>query len=95
MGRTLKISPEYAHLTEEDIIGDLYNVDAVVVRTIDDAINDFTCNFETYLYALEQILEIHSDLFKDQENNKKIMTVLSEAVTAMNNLKGKYSYEKL
>lgn len=94
-GNTMKISPELREIKEEDVIGNLYNVDEVVVHTIDDAIEEFEVNFNTYLDTLDGILEYYVDLLKDAENNKKIMTVLSEAVTAMSNMKGKYSYEKL
>lgn len=94
-GNIMKISPELREIKEEDVIGNLYNVDEVVVHTIDDAIEEFEVNFNTYLDTLDGILEYYVDLLKDAENNKKIMTVLSEAVTAMSNMKGKYSYEKL
>ena len=94
-GNKIVVAPEIAALTEEEIIGDLYNVDKVVVHTIEDAVRDFTCNFETFLHTLDTILGIYADLIKEPENNKKIMAVLEEAVAAMKNLKGKYSYEKL
>lgn len=94
-GNIMKISPELREIKEEDVIGNLYNVDEVVVHTIEDAIEEFEVNFNTYLDTLDGILEYYVDLLKDAENNKKIMTVLSEAVTAMSNMKGKYSYEKL
>lgn len=76
-------------------IADMRNPDRVVVTTIDDAIEELRCNLETPLWSLENILQRHIDLLKDKENNKKIMAVLSEAVAAINEWKGKYSYEKL
>lgn len=94
-GNIIKTSPELREIKEEDVIGNLYNVNEVVVYTIDDAIEEFEVNFNTYLDTLDGILEYYVDLLKDAENNKKIMTVLSEAVAAMSNMKGKYSYEKL
>lgn len=76
-------------------IADLRNPDRVVVTTIDDAIEELRCNLETTLWSLENILQRYIDLLKDRENNKKIMAVLSEAVTTINEWKGKYSYERL
>lgn len=76
-------------------IADLRNPDRVVVTTIDDAIEELRCNLEAPLWSLENILQRYIDLLKDKENNKKIMAVLSEAVTTINEWKGKYSYEKL
>lgn len=76
-------------------IADLRNPDRVVVTTIDDAIEELRCNLETSLRSLENILQRYIDLLKDRENNKKIMAVLSEAVTTINEWKGKYSYERL
>ena len=76
-------------------IADLQNPDRVVITTIDDAIEELRCNLETPLWTLENILQRHIDLLKDKENNEKIMAVLSEAVTTINEWKGKYSYERL
>lgn len=76
-------------------IADLRNPDRVVVATIDDAIEELRCNLESPLWSLENILQRHIDLLKDKENNEKIMAVLSEAVTTINEWKGKYSYERL
>ena len=76
-------------------IADLQNPDRVVITTIDDAIEELRCNLETPLWSLENILQRHIDLLKDKENNEKIMAVLSEAVTTINEWKGKYSYERL
>lgn len=94
-GNIITMDSELRKIKEEDVIGNLYNVDEIVVHTIDDAIEEFEVNFNTYLNTLDGILEYYIDLLKDAENNKKMMTVLSEAVTAMTNMKGKYSYEKL
>lgn len=90
----VELPPEIANMTEEEIIGDLYNVDKVIVHTVDDLIRDFTVNFDTFLETLRGIIEIDKELLKDAENNKKMAAVLSEAVAAMQSLKGDYIDEQ-
>lgn len=92
-GNTIKASSKYKNVKEEDVIGDLYNVDRVIVYDINDLIAEFSVNFKTYARNLELILEQHGDLLKNKADNKKIMVVLSEAVTTMQEMKGKYLYE--
>jgi len=94
-GNRLTVPPEIRALTEEQIVGNLYAIDTVIVHTIDDCIMEFTCNFQTFLGALDSILQKYRELLKDNENNKKIMATLSESVEAMKKMKETYSYEKL
>lgn len=93
-GNRLTVPPEIRALTEEQIVGNLYAIDTVIVHTIDDCIMEFTCNFQTFLGTLDSILQNYKELLKNRENNKKIMATLSEAVEAMKKMKENYSYEK-
>lgn len=85
-----EVSSIFDNMTEEEFIGDLYDVNKVIVHTIDDLIRDFTVNFDSCMDNLRWIIEKDKELLKDEENNKKMATILSQAVDAMNEMKGDY-----
>ena len=63
-------------------------------ETIDDLLGEFEANFYGYLGALKGIIKRYEHLLDSEENNKKMAALLSEAVAAMNDLKGEFSHEK-
>lgn len=56
---------------------------------------EFENNLKHFFGLLEGLLKSHIEDLKDAETNKKIMAVLSEAATTIDEWKGKYSYERL
>lgn len=56
---------------------------------------EFENNLKHFFGLLEGLLKSHVEDLKDAETNKKIMAVLSEAATTIDEWKGKYSYERL
>jgi len=89
-GEHHEASSIFDNMTEEEFIGDLYDVNKVIVHTIDDLIRDFTVNFDSCMDNLRWIIEKDKDLLKDKENNKKMADILSQAVAAMDEMKGDY-----
>lgn len=61
-----------------------------IVYTIGNVVDEINANFQMYLRSLESTLQQNTLLIKEGENNKKIMTKLSEAALAIEKLKGKY-----
>lgn len=59
------------------------------------AASEFENNLKHFFGLLERLLKSHIEDLKDAETNKKIMVVLSEAATTIDEWKGKYSYERL
>lgn len=94
-GEVYRIADEYKDVKEEDCIGDLYNVDKEIKHTVSEAVEVLMANIESSMRSLDSTLDYYMELLQDEDNNKKIMTVLSEAATAIENMKGKYSYERL
>lgn len=90
-----KGSGKYDHISDAEVIGDLYNEDKFKPYTIEDVVQEFEANFEVSLDMLEGILSAHTDVLKDQDNNKKIQTVLEKAEKAFNEMKRRYEHEKL
>lgn len=86
---------KYDHISDAEVIGDLYNEDKFKPYTIEDVVQEFEANFEVSLDMLEGILSAHTDVLKDQDNNKKIQTVLEKAEKAFNEMKRRYEHEKL
>lgn len=89
-GEHHEASSIFDNMTEEEFIGDLYDVNKVIVHTIDDLIRDFTVNFDSCMDNLRWIIEKDKDLLKDKENNKKMADILAQAVAAMDEMKGDY-----
>lgn len=77
------------------IVDDMRNPGQVMESTIDDVLEELKCSMEMYLNELEVTLQSRIKFLRSKENNEKIMAVLSEAVTTINEWKGKYSYERL
>lgn len=83
-------------MTKEEMaegIRELYDVNRVIEVSIEDPVKEMQATFEILYLSLERIYAQYKKLIAIPENNKKIMAVLSEAETAIENLKGKYSYE--
>lgn len=98
-GKRMRHKPRKKTKEERDreraVLDQLYGRGEKYEMTIDDITNDFKGNFETFLKTMDITLKSFLPVIKDKENNKKIMAVLSEAVTTMDEWKGNYSYEKL
>lgn len=93
LGRPQTLTDEFKECNSEDIVGDLYDVDKVVERTIDGLIEEFTINFESSYRMLKDILESNKELLTEKQNKEKMAVVLSEAAAAMTSLKGEYINE--
>lgn len=72
---------------------DLTDESRIEPTTIDELIQTFNVNFYRYLETLKGIIDADKHLLEDAENNKKMAVVLSEAVTAMHELKGDYIHD--
>lgn len=64
-----------------------------VEYTADDLAEEIQYMVNTFYRQSLNALKEHLDLLKSFENRKKIMTVLSEAETAISSMKGEYLYE--
>jgi len=92
-GEIYKTDPNLKTSDVEKIVQELHDKDKEVVHTIDDVIEEFEVNFQTYLRNLSLILEDQKELVMEPQNNKKIMATLTESVAAMQTMKGTYLYE--
>lgn len=93
-GRRMKYSP----MTKEEkaniqkCIDTIYDVTPVEDDTVESIVENLQATFNGCLGILEQLLENQLPMVMEKDNNKKIIAALSEAETAIEKLKGKYTY---
>lgn len=95
-GEPVPISKEVQALGkqyEEQIISDLYNQEREIVYGVDDMVEDLGTIADTYIRQTGDCLKRNQNLMDTSENVKKIMTVLSEAETAINKMRKEYFHE--
>lgn len=92
-GRRIKTKEEKE--ADKALLDALYGKVERPADTIEIAIDAFKTDFESFLKNADLSLMLYLTVIKDEENNKKLMAALSEAVAAMEKWKGKYLYEKL
>lgn len=98
-GKTMKYNRRIKTKEEKEIyksvLDNLLGKGDKPADTIEMVIGEFKANFETFLKSRNLSLMSYLSVIKNEENNKKLMAALSEAVAAMNEWKGNYSYERL
>lgn len=95
-GEPVPISKEVQALGkqyEEQIISDLYNQEREIVYGVDDMVEDLGAIADTYIRQTGDCLKRNQNLMDTSENAQKIMTVLSEAETAINKMRKEYFHE--
>jgi hypothetical protein len=92
-GNIITISDELKGITEEEIIGDLYNADKVIDFTIEDFNEELGSIIDYFIRNTNRCLETHKELLADNENKQKIKANLLRTETALNDVKGRYLYE--
>lgn len=88
-----KLSRKEQRERDQELVDALKNPNRVRKLSAEALVEMIEANLSTTLKTLESMLKEHSDLVMDKENNPKIIAVLSEAGTAIEKMKGIYSYE--
>lgn len=92
---TTKEVEELGKKYEDKIISDLYDQSREIVYGIDDMVNDLKAISGTFIRQTGGCLQRNQNMLDDQENAKKIMTVLSEAETAIKEIRKEFLHEQL
>lgn len=95
-GEPVHISEEAQALEKqygEKTINDLYDQDREIVYGIDDLAEELGAIADTYIRQTGDCLSRNRGLMEIDENTKKIMTVLSEAETAIRKIRKEYFHE--
>lgn len=95
-GEPVHISEEAQALEKqygEKTINDLYDQDREIVYGIDDLAEELGAIADTYIRQTGDCLSRNRGLMETDENAKKIMTVLSEAETAIRKIRKEYFHE--
>ena len=89
-GNSIRISEELRHLTEADIIGDLYDTEKVIDYTVDDLKDEISATINNFEWSISNSLEMHKDLLEESSSKEKIMAVIDELQEKLNQLKQRY-----
>ena len=95
-GEPVHISEEAQALEKqygEKTINDLYDQDREIVYGIDDLAEELGAIADTYIRQTGDCLSRNRGLMETDENTQKIMTVLSEAETAIRKIRKEYFHE--
>lgn len=92
-GNVLKISDELKNMTEEEIIGDLYNTDKVIEYTDDDLREELVATIDRFKWSVQNCLKIHMELINNEESKEKVLSNLTLLQQEIQKWKELYNYE--
>lgn len=90
-GNEYKEDPEYASLTESEIIGDLYNEDKVIVHTDSDLKEELEVNTKKFFESLESTLQFYQELLKRPTGKYLVRHHINLLVDQAKSIKEKYT----
>lgn len=93
LGNKILISDELRKMTEEEIVGDLYDTEKVVEYTDSDLEEELNCIIENFFKATNRCLELHRDLLDNEESKAKVLRNLTLLQTKLQTVKENYDYE--
>ncbi len=91
-GRTIRISDEYRGLTEEQIVGDLYDTEKEIDYTSDDLKEEISAIIGNFEWSLSNSLEMHRDLLNGEDAREKVSEKITELQTKIEGLKTLYGF---
>lgn len=74
--------------SDEEIIGDLYNENKVIVKDMDAFVREFEVNFDTYLSYLASTIDKYNDVLTSEESRKTLDEILKQSAKRIEQLKG-------
>lgn len=92
-GEKTKIPKEIRNLTEEEIVGDLYDTEKVIEYTDSDLEEELNCIIDNFFKATNRCLELHKELLENEESKAKVLRNLTLLQTKLQTVKENYDYE--
>lgn len=92
-GNVMKILPKYKDMTEEEVIGNLYDTDREIEYTDDDLKEELVAKIEDFKWSVQNCLKIHAELLKNEKSREKVLSNLSLLQTEIKKWKELYNYE--
>lgn len=92
-GNVMKILPKYKDMTEEEVIGNLYDTDRKIEYTDDDLKEELVAKIEDFKWSVQNCLKIHAELLKNEKSREKVLSNLSLLQTEITKWKELYNYE--
>lgn len=87
-GDIIKSTGEFSHVSDEEVIGNLYDVDAEVITTKEEVAEEITVNARKAITMLKRIFESNREIIKD--NEETFSDVWSEIETMFSSIRREY-----
>lgn len=91
-GKKLGIAEEYRNLTEEEIIGDLYDTEREIYYNADDLKEELSSMIEKFKWSVSNTLDMHKELLLDDESKEKVLSQITVLQEKMEEIKTLYGY---
>lgn len=92
-GNVLGISEELRNLTEEEVIGDLYDTNKVIEFTDEDFREELVALIERFSWSAQNCLNMHKELINNEESKEKVLSNLTLLQQEIQKWKELYDYE--
>ena len=91
-GKKLGIAEQYRNLTEEEIIGDLYDTEREIYYNADDLKEELSSMIEKFKWSVSNTLDMHKELLLDDESKEKVLSQITVLQEKMEEIKTLYGY---
>lgn len=92
-GKTMGISPELRKITEEEIIGDLYNTEKEIEYTDEDLKEELNATIENFKWSVQNCLKIHMGILRNEKSKDKVLRNLTLLQNEIQKWKELFDYE--
>lgn len=91
-GNQIAIAKEYRGLTEEEIIGDLYDTEREIDYNADDLKEELSSMIEKFKWSVSNTLDMHKELLLDDDSKEKVLSQITMLQEKMEEIKTLYGY---
>jgi hypothetical protein len=91
-GNKILIPKEIRVLTEEEIIGDLYNIEKEIEYTVDDLKDEISATIENFHWSISNCLMMHGDLLVDEKSKETVFKEVELLQEKLEGLKKLYGF---
>ena len=92
-GKTIGISPELMKITEDEIIGDLYDTEKEIEYTDEDLREELNATIENFKWSVQNCLKIHMEILRNEKSKDKVLRNLTLLQNEIQKWKESFDYE--
>lgn len=93
LGRKVAIPESIRRMTEEEVVGNLYDTEREIEFTDDDLEDELKCIIENFHRVAKNCLELHKELLTNEKSKEKVLRNLTLLQSQLQSMKEIYDYE--